>query len=111
MQPAGRVLVLVGVAALLAAMAVGRGDVAAQQQPTRLLVNNNTGTVVELFAVTRQGAQSRGRVNPGSSLPVYNVSNGDRFRAVWKGAPPKEWEVRLTFDRSYGGWQAVMNLP
>ena len=81
----------------------------AQQRPSRLLVTNNTGTSVELFALVRDTWQSRGRISPGASMPVYNVTNGQRFRAVW-GSKSKEHTVKLTYDRSYGGWQELLTL-
>ena len=77
---------------------------AAGQRPSRLLVINNTGTVAELVALTPAGKQSRGRVDPGTSLPIYNVNNGDRFQASWKGGNASH-VVRLAFDRAYGGNQ------
>ena len=80
-----------------------------QQQPSRLLVTNNTGTSVELFAAVKDTWQSRGRISPGSSMPVYNVTNGQRFRAVW-GSKSKEHTVKLTYDRKYGGWQELLVL-
>jgi hypothetical protein len=46
-------------------------------------------------------------VSPKSSLPVYNVTNGQRFRAVW-GSRSAEHTVKLTYDRAYGGWQDTM---
>jgi hypothetical protein len=81
----------------------------AQQQPSRLLVTNNTGTTVELFAAVKDTWQSRGRISPGSSMSVYNVTNGQRFRAVW-GSKSTEHTIKLTYDRTYGGWQDVLIL-
>ena len=82
----------------------------AQQQPSRLLVTNKTGTTVELFAFVQDNWQSRGRISAGSSLPVYNVANGQRFRAVW-GSKAKELVIKLAYDRTYGGWQQEWELP
>lgn len=82
----------------------------AQQQPSRLLVTNKTSTTVEVFAAVRDTWQSRGRISPGSSLPVYNVANGQRFRAVW-GSNSRTHVVALKYDRGYGGWQDVLVLP
>ena len=81
----------------------------AQQKPSRLLVTNNTGTSVELFAAVRDTWQSRGRISPRSSMPVYNVTNGQRFRAVW-GSKSKLHTVKLIYDRNYGGWQELLVL-
>lgn len=83
---------------------------AAQQQPARLLVTNKTGTTVELFAAVRDDWQSRGRISPGSSMPVYNVANGQRFRAVW-GSRSKVVVINLTYSREYGGLQHLWELP
>jgi hypothetical protein len=82
----------------------------AQQQPSRLLVTNKTGTTVELFAFVQDNWQSRGRISAGSSMPVYNVANGQRFRAVW-GSRAKELVIKLAYDRTYGGWQQEWELP
>lgn len=83
---------------------------AAQQKQTRLLVTNKTGTTVELFVAVRETWQSRGRISPGASMPVYNVTNGQRFRAVW-GSSSKPHTVALRYDRAYGGWQDSLLLP
>ena len=82
----------------------------AQQQRSRLVVTNKTGATVELFLLVRDAWQSRGRISPGSSLPVYDVANGQCFRAVW-GSQAKELIVKLVYDRTYGGWQQVWELP
>ena len=82
----------------------------AQQQRSRLVVTNKTGATVELFLLVRDAWQSRGRISPGSSLPVYDVANGQCFRAVW-GSQAKELIVKLVYDRAYGGWQQVWELP
>ena len=79
----------------------------AQQRPSRLLVDNKTGTTVELFAAVKDQWESRGRISAGSSMPVYNVTNGQRFRAVW-GPRSQDHTVKLTYDKTYGGWQDVM---
>jgi hypothetical protein len=90
---------------------VWRGlPVAAQQKQSRLLVTNGTGTTVELFVAVRDTWQSRGRISPRGSMPVYNVTNGQRFRAVW-GSTSKLHTVALRYDRAYGGWQDVLTLP
>jgi len=86
------------------------GHVTAQKQPSRLLVVNNTKSLVEVFALTRYGEQSRGRADPGAQMSVYNVSNGDRFRAVWRGGS-REHAVQLSYSREYGGWQSVFPVP
>jgi hypothetical protein len=83
---------------------------AQKQQPSRLLVNNKTKATVELSVFVKDAWQSRGRISPGSSMPVYNVANGQRFRAVW-GSQSRELVVKLNYDRAYGGWQQVWNLP
>jgi hypothetical protein len=41
---------------------------------------------------------------------VYNVTNGQRFRAVW-GSASKLHTVTLRFDRTYGGWQDTLDVP
>lgn len=86
------------------------GTAPAQQRQSRLLVTNKTKTPVEVFMAVRDTWQSRGRVSPGTSLPVYNVTNGQRFRAVW-GSASKEHTVALRFDRPYGGWQDTLAVP
>ena len=83
---------------------------AAQQKQSRLLVTNKTKTSVEVFVALRNTWQSRGRISPGASLPVYNVTNGQRFRAVW-GSASKLHTVKLRFDRTYGGWQDTLAVP
>jgi len=83
---------------------------AQKQQPSRLLVKNKTETTVELFVFVKDAWQSRGRISPGSSMPVYNVANGQRFRAVW-GSKASELVIKLTYDRTYGGWQQEWELP
>jgi hypothetical protein len=83
---------------------------AAQQQASRLLVSNGTDSAVEVFAWVKDGWQSRGRVSPAGTLPVYNVANGQRFRAVW-GSNSRELVIKLTYDREYGGWQQRWDLP
>jgi len=88
---------------LVLLLAAGGRLVAQQQKPTCLLVMNRTGFVVEVFAVTPSGLQSRGRVNPDTDMSVHNVSNGDEFRAVWR-EKSDSWRVQLVFDRQYGGW-------
>lgn len=95
---------------LLAVSSLPSFEAVAQQQPTRLLVTNKTGTTVELYAFVKDDWQSRGRISSGSSLPVYNVANGQRFRAVW-GANAKELVIKLVYDRTYGGWQQLWELP
>ena len=82
----------------------------AQQKQSRLLVTNKTKTSAEVFVALRDTWQSRGRVSPGSTLPVFNVTNGQRFRAVW-GSSSKLHTVKLQFDRTYGGWQDTLDLP
>lgn len=84
--------------------------VARQQQPSRLVVNNRTDTTIELSVFVKDAWQSRGRISPSSSMPVYNVANGQRFRAVW-GSRSSELVIKLTYDRAYGGWQQVWDLP
>lgn len=79
-------------------------DVVAQQQPNRLMVNNQTRATVELFTLVDKKWQSRGRINPGASTAVYNVINGQLFRARW-GSSSRDHTVKLVFDRTYGGWQ------
>ncbi len=84
---------------------------AAQQKQSRLLVTNKTKeTSVDVFVALRDTWQSRGRISPGASLPVYNVTNGQRFRAVW-GSASKLHTVKLRFDRTYGGWQDTLEVP
>ena len=53
---------------------------------------------------------SRGRISPGASLPVLNVTNGQQFRAAW-ASMSKTHTVTLRFDRAYGGWQDTLSLP
>ena len=77
---------------------------AAQQRPTRLLVENNTTSVVTISARGPRGWEYRGRVNVRSSLPIYNVNNGDQFEAAWRGGR-QERTVRLRHNREYGGLQ------
>lgn len=79
----------------------------AQQKPSRLVVFNETASTVEVFVAVKNTWQSRGRVSPKASLPVFNVTNGQRFRAVW-GSRSREHTVKLAFDREYGGWQDRM---
>jgi hypothetical protein len=79
----------------------------AQQKPPRLLVLNQTTSTVEVFIRLKDTWHSRGRVSPKASLPVFNVSNGQRVRAVW-GSRSVERDVKLVFDREYGGWQDRM---
>jgi hypothetical protein len=83
---------------------------AQKQQPSRLVVNNQTKATVELFVFVKDAWQSRGRISHGSSMPIYNVANGQRFRAVW-GSQSSELVIKLTYDRAYGGWQQVWDLP
>jgi hypothetical protein len=83
---------------------------AQKQQPSRLLVNNKTEATVELFVLVKEAWQSRGQISPGSSMPVYNVANGQRFSAVW-GSRSSELVITLAYDRAYGGWQQVWELP
>jgi len=83
---------------------------AQKQQPSRLLVNNKTKATLELFVFVKEAWQSRGRINPDASMPVYNVANGQRFRAVW-GSRTSELVIKLTYDRTYGGWQQEWELP
>jgi hypothetical protein len=80
-----------------------------QQPPSRLLVTNSTGTTVELSTMVNQSWQSRGRISPGAALPVYNVVNGQRFRAIW-GSQSREHTVQLTYDRTYKGWQDAFEV-
>jgi hypothetical protein len=87
-------------------LVVAAGTVA-QQKPSRLLVMNETGATVEVFVAVKNTWQSRGRVPPKSSLPVFNVANGQRVRAVW-GSRSALHTVKLTYDRAYGGWQDRM---
>jgi hypothetical protein len=84
-------------------------SISAQAQPSRLLVFNNTGTVAELSASVNGAWRFRGSVKPGASMPVYDVQNGDRFRAVWRGGESLH-VVRLRYDRSYGGPQDTWTL-
>jgi hypothetical protein len=95
---------------LLGCLLVIAAGAAAQQQPSRLLVINKTGASVELFAFVRTSWQSRGRISPGASMPVQNVTNGQRFRAVW-GSRSKEHTVKLVYNREYGGWQDQLLVP
>lgn len=82
----------------------------AQQKPSRLLVTNKTGSTLELFALVESKWQSRGRINAGFSMPVYNVTNDQRFRAAW-GSQSEEHTVKLTYNRAYGGLQDDMIVP
>jgi len=84
--------------------------VLAQQQRSRLIVTNKTGTTVEVFLLVRDAWQTRGRISPGSTMPIYNVANGQCFRAVW-GSQAKELIVKLVYERTYGGWQQAWELP
>jgi hypothetical protein len=83
--------------------------VVAQQQPSRLVVTNNTKATVELFTLVDKTWQSRGRINPGASSTVYNVTNGQIFRARW-GSEARDHTVKLAFDRGYGGWQDLFTV-
>jgi hypothetical protein len=94
----------------VALVLVTAAHVTAQQQPSRLVVNNQTRETVELFTLVEKQWQSRGRINPGASSAVYNVTNGQQFRARW-GSGSKDHFVKLGFDRGYGGWQDVFNVP
>ncbi len=96
-----------GSALPLVLLLVLAGDAAAQQKPNRLVVINKTASTVEVFVAVKEQWQSRGRVGPGSSLPVNGVTNGQRFRAVW-GSRSAEHTVKLTYSREYGGWQDEM---
>jgi hypothetical protein len=78
----------------------------AQRQRTRLLVLNRTGTVIQLEQQEGNSWETRSRIKPGATHPVYNVTNGDRFRVRWRGGKePSEHTVKLEYDRSYGGYQ------
>jgi hypothetical protein len=66
-----------------------------RQQPSRLVVTNHTGVVVTVSAFVGKAWQHRGRLQPGASVPVTGVSNGDRFRAEWQGGS----------SQAYGGLQ------
>lgn len=90
-------------------LTVTAAGLAAQQKPSRLLVVNQTGSTVEVFVAVKNTWQSRGRVSPKSSLPVFNVANGQRVRAVW-GSRSMPHTVKLTYDRAYGGWQDRMDV-
>jgi hypothetical protein len=89
---------------VLAFVVLAAAHGAAQQQPSRLVVTNQTGATVELFTLVKKTWQSRGRVNPGASTSVYNVTNGQLFRARW-ASQSRDHTVKLVFDRGYGGWQ------
>ena len=95
--------------ALLGVLTLG-STLVGQQRPSRLLVTNKTGTTVELFVLVRDAWQSRGRISPDATMPVYNVANGQCFRAVW-GSRAKEVVVKLVYDRAYGGFQQEWGLP
>jgi hypothetical protein len=93
-------------ATVLVWLAVSTPSPAAQrQQPPRLIVTNYTGAVVTLsIEVKNKAPQPRGRLNPGASVPIIGVSNGDRFRAEWQGRS-RQKAVQLRYDQGYGGLQ------
>jgi hypothetical protein len=75
-----------------------------RQQPSRLVVTNHAGVVVTVSAFVGKTWQHRGRLQPGASVPLTGVSNGDRFRAEWQGGS-SEKVVQLRHDKAYGGLQ------
>jgi hypothetical protein len=87
---------------LLAAVVTPAG--AQRQQPARLIVVNYTGAIVSLSAIVEGAAQGRGRINPGASVTIVPVNNGDRFRAEWPGQS-RQKDVQLRYDQAYGGLQ------
>lgn len=95
--------------ALLGALTLGSRPFG-QQRPSWLLVTNKTGTTVELFVRVRDAWQSRSRISPNETMPVYNVATGQCFRAVW-GARAKDVVLKLVYDRTYGGFQQEWELP
>ena len=88
---------------------VSEASGAVQQQPSRLVASNQTKATVELFTLVDKTWQSRGRINPGASANVYNVTNGQLFRARW-GAESRDHTVKLVFDRAYNGWQDAFTV-
>ena len=109
-QSGGRLTLGRSLLILVVLILAGGVRVGAQQKPTCLLVMNQTRFVVEVFAMTPSGPQSRGMVNPGSEMRVYNVNNGDQFRAVWREGSETE-QVQLVFDGQYGGWIHRWRVP
>ena len=83
--------------------------VIAQRQPSRLIVVNQTKATVELFTFVDKTWQNQGRINPGASTNVYNVANGQQFRARW-GSNSRNHAVTLVFNRDYGGLQDVFTV-
>ena len=83
---------------------------ALQNQPNRLVVDNRTPWVCDLYAWRWNGQAWNWtfvmNINPRSWAPLFNVQNGENFRAVLPNFQ-RDHTVRLVYDRSYGGWQDV----
>jgi hypothetical protein len=96
-------------ALLIAVVVLAATPGAVQQKPSRLVVVNQTDATVELLTFVDKAWQSQGRINPGASTSVYNVTNGQEFRARW-GSQSRPHIVKLGFDRDYGGWQDIFHV-
>jgi len=82
--------------------------------PPRLVVDNRTSSnaVVQVWRYTgdRWDWITVANVEPKTWVPVLDVKDNDRFRAVLPKRPPLNHTVRLHQDRSYGGPQDIWLL-
>lgn len=99
---------------LVLLMSVGLfGDFAAgqNQRPPRLVIDNHCSATayVEVWAFNGSFWQWNrfAAVNPNSWLPVFNVRQGQRFRAQLPDNRDRTYDVVFAYDANYGGYQSV----
>lgn len=76
------------------------------QQPPRLVVDNKTPYVVDVWAWNGQSWGFVSRLSPRSWQAFPNAAAGSVWRAVF-GQAQRQHTVAYAYDKGYGGYQSV----
>ena len=76
------------------------------QPPPRLIADNRTPYLVDVWVWNGQNWGFVSRIAPGTWQAFPNAASGSMWRAVF-GQAQREHRVNYVYDPSYGGYQSV----
>ena len=97
---------LLRLGALLLVTLVSSAVLSAQQPPPRLIADNRTPYLVDVWVWNGQNWGFVSRLTPRTWQAFPNAASGSMWRAVF-GQAQREQRVNDAYDPGYGGYQSV----
>ena len=91
---------------LLSVFVCGHVERLTAQNPPRLIADNRTAYVVDIYVWNGQGWNFVTRLNPRSWTAFPNAAQGSVWRAMI-GQVARDHTVQYLWDAGYGGYQSV----